>query len=158
MKKLTLALVAHDSKKDDMVRLVKAHRQGLTRLELTATHSTGRIIQERTGLRVRLLESGPLGGDQQVGALVAGEDINAVIFLRDPLLAHPHEPDVSALLRVCDVHNVPLATNLATAEAVMHLILEHPEALRGHHLAAEYLKEVAAAQEQEDLNAKTALS
>lgn len=144
MKKLTLALVAHDSKKDDMVQLVKAHREEMAGLELMATRSTGRIIQERTGLSVRLLESGPLGGDQQVGALVASEDINAVIFLRDPLMAHPHEPDVSALLRVCDVHNVPLATNLSTAEAVMHLISEHPEALGGHHLAAEFLEEMAA--------------
>jgi methylglyoxal synthase len=144
MKKLTLALVAHDSKKEDMVQLVKAHREELASLELMATRSTGRLIQERTGLPVRLLESGPLGGDQQVGALVANEDVNAVIFLRDPLTAHPHEPDVSALLRVCDVHNVPLATNLSTAEAVMHLIFEHPEALGGHHLAAEFLEEMAA--------------
>jgi methylglyoxal synthase len=144
LKKLTLALVAHDSKKDDMVQLVKAHREELAGLELMATLSTGRIIQERTGLPVRLLESGPLGGDQQVGALVANEDVDAVIFLRDPLMAHPHEPDVSALLRVCDVHNVPLATNLTTAEAVIHLIFEHPEALGGHHLAAEYLEEMAA--------------
>jgi methylglyoxal synthase len=144
LKKLTLALVAHDSKKDDMVQLVKAHREEMAGLELMATRSTGRIIQERTGLSVRLLESGPLGGDQQVGALVASEDINAVIFLRDPLMAHPHEPDVSALLRVCDVHNVPLATNLSTAEEVMHLISEHPEALGGHHLAAEFLEEMAA--------------
>jgi methylglyoxal synthase len=144
LKKLTLALVAHDSKKDDMVQLVKAHQEELTGLELMATRSTGRIIQERTGLPVRLLESGPLGGDQQVGALVANEDVDAVIFLRDPLMAHPHEPDVSALLRVCDVHNVPLATNLTTAEAVMHLIFEHPEALGGHHLATEFLEEMAA--------------
>lgn len=144
MKKVSLALVAHDSKKEDMVQLVKAHREELSGLELTATRSTGRLIQERTGLKVRLLESGSLGGDQQVGALVANEEINAVIFLRDPLTAHPHEPDVSALLRVCDVHNVPLATNLTTAEAVLHLIFEHPEALGGHHLAAEYIEEMAA--------------
>ena len=77
--------------------------------------------------------------------MVADGVVNAVIFLRDPLTAHPHEPDVSALLRVCDAHSVPLATNIATAEAVLHLIFEHPEALDGHHLAAQYLEEIAAA-------------
>ena len=90
------------------------------------------------------MQTGPHGGDQQIGALVANGDINAVIFLREPLMAHPHEPDVSALLRVCDVHDVPLATNLASAEAVLHLLFEHPEALGGHHLAAEYIEEMAA--------------
>ncbi len=144
MKKMTLALVAHDSKKEDMVQLVKAHKEELTELDLIATRTTGRLIQERTGMSVKLLERGSLGGDQQVGALVANGDVKAVIFLRDPLMAHPHEPDVSALLRVCDVHNVPLATNLATVEAVLHLIFEHPEALGGHHLAAEFLEEMAA--------------
>jgi methylglyoxal synthase len=73
--------------------------------------------------------SGPMGGDQQVGAMVASGTVQAVIFLRDPLTAQPHEPDIAALLRVCDVHNVPLATNAATAEALLHLIFEHPEEL-----------------------------
>lgn len=137
MKKLSLALVAHDSKKEDMVQLVKAHKEELAKVDLIATRSTGQLILTRTGLPVMLLQSGPLGGDQQIGALVASEEVDAVIFLRDPLTAHPHEPDVSALLRVCDVHNVPLATNLATAEAVLHLIAEHPEALSEHHRAEE---------------------
>ncbi len=139
-----LALVAHDSKKDDMVQLVKAHREELAEVDLVATRSTGQLVQERGGLPVTLLQSGPLGGDQQIGALVANGLVNAVIFLRDPLTAHPHEPDVSALLRVCDVHNVPLATNLATAEAILHLMAEHPEALTEHHLASEFLEEIAA--------------
>jgi methylglyoxal synthase len=89
------------------------------------------------------MRGGPEGGDQQIGALVATGEVDAVIFLRDPLTAHPHEPDVSALLRVCDVHNVPLATNLATAEAVLHLLLEHPEALGRHQLIAQLVNEVA---------------
>ncbi len=144
MKRLTLGLVAHDSKKEDMVRLLKAHAEIMADLDLVATKNTGQIIQERTKLPVTLMQSGPEGGDQQIGALVANGDINAVIFLRDPLTAHPHEPDVSALLRVCDVHNVPLATNIATAEAVLHLVFEHPEALSGHHLAAQFLEEMAA--------------
>jgi methylglyoxal synthase len=138
-----LALVAHDSKKDDMVQLVKAHRDQLVDIDLVATRGTGQLIQELTGLPVRLIQSGPLGGDQQIGAMVANGDVQAVIFLRDPLTAHPHEPDVSALLRVCDVHDIPLATNLTTAEAILHLMADHPEALGGHHLMANWLQEMA---------------
>jgi methylglyoxal synthase len=77
-----------------------------------------------------------MGGDQQIGGMVASGVVKAVIFLRDPLTAQPHEPDIAALLRVCDVHNVPLATNLATAEAVMHLLFEHPEVLEEHEMAS----------------------
>jgi methylglyoxal synthase len=132
-----LALVAHDAKKDDMVRLVKVHKEELSEVDLVATRTTGQTIRERVGLPVTLLNSGPMGGDQQIGAMVATGKVNAVIFLRDPLTAHPHEPDVSALLRVCDVHNVPLATNLATAEAILHLIAAHPEALTERSLAGQ---------------------
>jgi methylglyoxal synthase len=143
----TLALVAHDSKKEDLVRLVKAHKENLAELDLVATRGTGQAIQARAGLAVTLVQSGPHGGDQQIGALVANGDVSAVIFLREPLMAHPHEPDVSALLRVCDVHNVPLATNIASAEAVLHLVAEHPEALGGHHIAARFLEEIVAKHE-----------
>jgi methylglyoxal synthase len=142
IKRLKLALVAHDSKKEDMVRLVKAHKMELAQVDLIATRSTGQLVQARTGLSVTLLQSGPMGGDQQIGAEVAIGEVDAIIFLRDPLTAHPHEPDVSALLRVCDVHNVPLATNIATAEAVLHLIAEHPEELSKHHPAAEFTGEI----------------
>ena len=90
------------------------------------------------------MQSGPHGGDQQIGALVANGDVRAVIFLRDPMMALPHEPDITALLRICDVHDVPLATNVTTAEAVLHLMFEHPEALSGHHIIAQYLEDVAA--------------
>lgn len=138
-----LALVAHDGKKDDIVRLVKAHKEELAGVDLIATRSTGQLVKGRVGLPVTLLQSGPMGGDQQIGAMVATGQVNAVIFLRDPLTAHPHEPDVSALLRVCDVHNVPLATNIATAEAVLHLIAEHPEVLSEHHPVAEFIDEIA---------------
>ena len=143
MKKMTIALVAHDSRKEDMVQLVKAHSENVAKLGLVATRSTGQLVQERAKLPVTLVQSGPLGGDQQIGALVANGEVDAVIFLRDPLKAPPHEPDVSALLRVCDVHNVPLATNIATAEAILHFIFEHPEALRGHHLAAQLMQDMA---------------
>ena len=142
MKKVR-ALIAHDAKKDDMVQLIKAHLTDITEIDLIATRSTGQYIEKRTGRPVTLVLSGPIGGDQQIGALVANGEVDAVIFLRDPLTAHPHEPDVTALLRVCDVHNVPLATNLTTAEAVLHLMVEHPEAFSGHHLAAQFLEEMA---------------
>jgi len=143
VKNLTLALIAHDSKKDDIVQLLRAHQDSFADLSLIATRSTGQIIHERAGFDVTLVQSGPQGGDQQIGALVANGEIDAVIFLRDPLTAHPHEPDVSALLRVCDVHSVPLATNLSTAEAVLHLLADYPEALGGHHLAAQFIADTA---------------
>ena len=134
--RLTLALIAHDGKKDEMVKLAREHRDNLSKLSLVATRSTGQLVREGTGLAITLVNSGPMGGDQQIGAMVASGIVKAVIFLRDPLMAQPHEPDIAALLRVCDVHNVPLATNLATAEAVMHLLFEHPEVLREHKLEA----------------------
>jgi len=139
----TLALVAHDSKKEDMVRLVKANKEKLAELDLVATRGTGQAILARAGLPVTLVQSGPHGGDQQIGALVANGDVSAVIFLRDPLMAHPHEPDVSALLRVCDVHNVPLATNIASAEAVLCLLFKQLEAIEGHPIAAQFIGEMA---------------
>jgi len=130
MDRPTIALIAHDAKKADMVYLVQGHREEFSRLNLVATGTTGRFIQARIGLPVRLMKSGPQGGDQQIGALVAGGEVQAVIFLRDPLTAHPHEPDVSALVRLCDVHNIPLATNLATAKAVVDRLFHHPEAFQ----------------------------
>jgi methylglyoxal synthase len=139
-----LALVAHDTKKDDMVDLIKAYREELAEVDLVATRDTGQLIQKRIGLPVTLLQSGPLGGDQQIGALIASEEVDAVIFLRDALTADSREPDVSALLRVCDVHNVALATNLATAKAVLRLITEHSDALGRHQLAARFIEEVIA--------------
>lgn len=86
---------------------------------LYATGTTGKRIMDATNLKVNLFQSGPLGGDQQIGAMVASETMDLVIFMRDPLTAQPHEPDINALMRVCDVHNVPLATNIATAEVLI---------------------------------------
>ena len=114
-----LALIAHDGKKTDMVAFAKDHREILSHFPLIATGTTGKLLIEKAGLQVERLLSGPLGGDQQIGARIAQDQVLAVIFLRDPLTAQPHEPDVQALTRVCDVHNVPLATNLAAAEAVL---------------------------------------
>jgi methylglyoxal synthase len=127
-----IALVAHDARKDDMVRLIRAYSRQLAGIELIATRSTGQLTQSGTGLPVRLLKEGPLGGDWQVGAAVADGSVDAVIFLRDPFTSYAHEPDVSALLRVCDVHNIPIATNLATAEAVLKAVLDESEPSEGY--------------------------
>lgn len=115
----TIALIAHDRKKDDMVAFAARHRAVLAACALLATGTTGQRIAEASGLQVERMLSGPLGGDSQIAARVAQGEVDAVIFLVDPLYAHPHEPDIQSLLRVCNVYNVPLATNLATAERVL---------------------------------------
>lgn len=114
-----LALIAHDGKKDDLVRFAQAHLEALKRFHLVATGTTGKRLADAAGLPVERMLSGPLGGDAQIGARVAAHGIDAVIFLVDPLYAHPHEPDIQGLQRLCNVHNVPLATNLATARLIL---------------------------------------
>lgn len=115
----SVALIAHDRQKDEMLRFVAAHRGVLSLFPTIATATTGRLLNEHLQLGVHTYMSGPLGGDQQIGGQVATGQVLAVFFFRDPLMAQPHEPDVSALLRVCDVHNVPLATNEASAQALV---------------------------------------
>ncbi len=117
----TIALIAHDKKKDEMLEFVGHHLDALKQFHLVATHTTGTLINEKYHLDVETMMSGPLGGDQQIGALVATEKIAYVIFLRDPLTSQPHEPDINALLRLCDVHNIPLATNRRSA----HILLKY---------------------------------
>lgn len=124
MKVKRIALIAHDEKKPEIIEFVRRNRSILINCDLIATGTTGKLIEEEIGLPVQRMESGPLGGDQMIGAEVARERLDGVIFIRDPLTAQPHEPDITALLRVCDVHNVPLATNLATAELILHGIIE----------------------------------
>lgn len=114
-----IALIAHDSKKEAIVAFVNRFHPTFSRFHLIATGTTGNRISQSTGLSVERMASGPLGGDTQIAAKVVAGDVAAVIFLIDPLHAQPHEPDIKALLRVCEVYNVPLATNLATAEAVL---------------------------------------
>jgi methylglyoxal synthase len=114
-----IALVAHDEKKAEMIEFAKKHKYILSQCQLTATGTTGKLVQQHTGLAVTSLLSGPLGGDQQIGSLVATQALDMIIFLRDPLTAQAHEPDISALLRVCDVHNIPLATNRQSAEILI---------------------------------------
>ena len=114
----TIALIAHDDKKDDMVDFATRHQPLLSRYHLVATGTTGKLIQEATELEIERMASGPLGGDAEIAAKVVAKEVLAVIFLIDPLNAQPHEPDIQALLRICNVHLVPLATNLGTAEAI----------------------------------------
>lgn len=120
---MRIALIAHDSKKLNMIKFVQEFRGAFEGHELFATGTTGKLIQEHTGLHVHCFQSGPLGGDQQIGAKVAVGEIDAVVFLRDPLQAMPHEPDISALLRLCDVRDIPVATNLGSARALAHYLL-----------------------------------
>jgi methylglyoxal synthase len=119
---MNIALIAHDNKKNEMVNFAIAYRDTLAKHKVYATGTTGTKIMEATGLTIHRMLSGPLGGDQQIGALIAQDEMDLVIFLRDPLTAQPHEPDVTALLRLCDVHSIPLATNIATAEMLIHAL------------------------------------
>ncbi len=114
-----VALIAHDGKKDAMVALAQEHRALLEACQLCATGTTGARIAAATGLEIERLLSGPLGGDLQIGARLSVGGIDAVVFLRDPMTPQPHEPDINALVRACDVHNVPCATNLATAQLLL---------------------------------------
>lgn len=114
-----IALIAHDRMKDAIVALAKEFAPLLRQHRLMATGTTGKRLQDETGLDVERLLSGPLGGDLQIGARLAVGDVQAVIFLRDPMTPQPHEPDINALVRACDVHNVPCATNMAGARILL---------------------------------------
>jgi methylglyoxal synthase len=116
---MRIALIAHDKNKAEMIEFALKYQSILKRHELFATGTTGHRIIEATGMNIKCFRSGPLGGDQEIGAKVANGEIDMVFFFRDPLTAQPHEPDVSALLRLSDVYKIPLATNSSTAE---HLI------------------------------------
>jgi methylglyoxal synthase len=117
-----IALIAHDAKKDDIVQLSRDFQDFLQTCKLCATGTTGGRIANETGLKVERLLSGPMGGDLQIGARLASGRIDAVVFLRDPMTAQPHEPDINALVRACDVHNVPCATNLASAQMLLQTL------------------------------------
>lgn len=115
----TLALISHDGKKADMVAFALSYKEVLQKYELVATKTTGQLLIEKCGLTVKQMLSGPLGGDAQIAAQVAEGKIEAVFFFVDPLTANPHDPDIQGLLRICNVHNVPLATNAATAKYII---------------------------------------
>ncbi|MGL4992267.1 MAG: methylglyoxal synthase [Sarcina sp.] len=116
---MKLALIAHDKKKDEIVEFAIRYKDTLSKLDLIGTGTTGTRIINEAGLNVKRYKSGPLGGDQQIGALIPENEIDMIIFFRDPLTAQPHEPDINALLRLSDVYKIPLATNPATAKMLI---------------------------------------
>lgn len=116
---MKIALIAHNQKKPDMIALCIRYKDVLEGHELYATGTTGKLVANATNLKITCMKSGPLGGDQQIGSMIADSDLDLIVFLRDPLTAQPHEPDVNALLRLCDVTNTPLATNLSSAEIML---------------------------------------
>ena len=122
MIKMNIALIAHDSKKELIVQFCIAYCGILSRHELCATGTTGKIVSEATGLNIQRYLSGSQGGDQQIGARISCNEIDLLLFFRDPLTPKPTEPNEMNLLRLCDVHNIPVATNIATAEALIHAL------------------------------------
>jgi methylglyoxal synthase len=118
-----IALIAHDKKKDDMIALATEYRDFLLACTLVATGTTGGRLIDEVGLDVVRMHSGPVGGDLQIGARLVDGDIDCVIFLRDPMTPQPHEPDINALVRACDVHNIPCATNVASARLVLSQLI-----------------------------------
>ena len=117
---MTIALVAHDAKKELMVQFCIAYRSILASHQLIATGTTGRLVSEATGLEVQRFMPGEHGGDQQIAARIACDEVDMLLFFRDPITAKPGEPNEMNLLRLCDVHNIPVATNIATAEVLIH--------------------------------------
>ena len=116
---MTIALIAHDKKKQKMIELCTEYKDVLAKHTLYATGTTGLMVTGATGLNIIQMKSGPLGGDQQIGSMVADGKLDMVIFLRDPLTAQPHEPDVTALLRLSDLMSIPLATNAGSAKIML---------------------------------------
>lgn len=129
--KKRIALIAHDKKKDDMVELASEYADALRQCLLLATGTTGKRLSEEVGLTVERKLSGPYGGDLQIGAELVEGKIDIVIFLRDPMTPQPHEPDINALVRACDVHNVVCATNVSTARMLLSQ-LQSPRHAHSH--------------------------
>ena len=119
---MNIALIAHDEMKDTMIGFCIAYERILKNYGLYGTGTTGKRIMDETSLDVNRLASGPLGGDQQIGALIVSQDIDLVIFLRDPLTSQAHETDIQALIRLCDVYHVPISPNLASAEIFINAL------------------------------------
>ncbi len=117
---MNIALIAHDAKKELMVQFCIAYCGVLSRHQLCATGTTGKMVSEATGLEIQRFLGGSQGGDQQIAARIACNEVDLLLFFRDPLTAKPHEPNDMNLLRLCDMHNIPVATNIATAEVLIH--------------------------------------
>ncbi len=124
---MNIALIAHDKKKDNIIEMAVKFKHVLEKHDLISTGTTGKKIMEITGLEISRMNSGPLGGDQQIGGLVSEGKIDFVIFFRDPLTAQPHEPDVNALLRLCDVYSVPVATNRTIARVLLEFLEDNED-------------------------------
>ena len=122
---MKIALIAHDKKKTDMINLAIKYKDTLALHTLYATGTTGTLVMGETGLSINRMKSGPLGGDQQIGSMVAEGKLDLIVFLRDPLTSQPHEPDVTALLRLCDVQSIPLATNVKSAEIMLSALAKN---------------------------------
>lgn len=136
---MTIALIAHDSKKELMVQFCTAYCRILSQHKLVATGTTGKMIAEATGLQVQRFLAGIQGGDQQIASRIACNEVDLLLFFRDPINAKPSEPNEMTLLRLCDVHNIPLATNIATAEVLIHGLERRPRLAR-HRPPPEQLK------------------
>ncbi|MGN0653842.1 MAG: methylglyoxal synthase [Oscillospiraceae bacterium] len=119
---MNIALIAHDSKKELLVQFCIAYCGILSRHNLSATATTGKQVAQATGLEIQKYLSGAQGGGEQIAARISCNEIDLLIFFRDPISPKPHEPNEMDLLRLCDVHNIPLATNIATAEALIHAL------------------------------------
>jgi len=115
----TIALIAHDGKKTDILAFALEYKETLSRYKILATNTTGTMLLEKAALDVERMLSGPIGGDAQIAAAVAEKRVSAVFFFIDPLGKHPHDPDIQTLLRICNVHDVPIATNTATARHII---------------------------------------
>ncbi len=125
-----IALIAHDNKKDDLLVWTKFNQEGLSKHNLVATGTTGRLLSEKLGLKIRSMQSGPLGGDQQIGAMISQGEIDVLIFFWDPLEAQPHDPDIKALLRLSVVWNIPVAMNRCSADYIISSPLLESDYLR----------------------------
>ncbi len=117
---MNIALIAHDKKKELMVQFCIAYKGILEKHNLVATGTTGGLIVDATGLKIDRVLAGSQGGDQQIGVRIAYNEIDLVLFFRDPLTQHNNEPDITSINKLCDIHNIPLATNVATAEVLIH--------------------------------------
>lgn len=126
-KRKTIALIAHDGKKQQLIAWADKNKEILKNHDLCGTGTTARLITEKTGLLVKGYNSGPLGGDQQIGARITEGKINFVIFLCDPLESQPHDPDVKALTRICAVYDIPMANNESTADFLINSSLMNEE-------------------------------
>ena len=148
-KKKNIALIAHDSKKSELVKWCMDNKEILLRHDLCGTGTTARLVSQKTGLRVLGYNSGPLGGDQQIGAKIVEGEIDLVVFLSDPLTAQPHDPDVKALLRIAQVYDIPIANNRATADFIItskfmdmpysHTVIDYKENIRHRSEFMEYI-------------------